>query len=70
MTEEETLRTLLRTALPPVTDRALTIDQWGRVVHRRPAPSSWPWFDLSVAASVVLTLFLFPRWLWILVYHL
>ena len=70
MTEEETLRNLLRTALPPVIDRAPRNDLWSKVAHRRSAPSSWPWFDLGVAASVALALLLAPSWLWLLVYHL
>ena len=70
MTEAEALRSLLRSALPPVIDRAPTKEVWSSVVHRRSAPSSWPWFDLSVAAGVALALFLVPGWLWLLIYHL
>jgi len=70
MTDEETLRSLLQSALPPVTARAPRSDLWLSVLNRRPARSSWPWLDLGVAAAVVLVLSLFPGWFWLLVYHL
>ncbi|HVT60107.1 MAG TPA: hypothetical protein VHR45_17150 [Thermoanaerobaculia bacterium] len=70
MTDDQPLRLLLRSALPPVTDLGLAKDLWPSIVHRRPALSGWPWLDLGVAAAVALVLALFPDWLWLLAYHL
>ncbi|HVT19392.1 MAG TPA: hypothetical protein VHQ90_24845 [Thermoanaerobaculia bacterium] len=70
MTDDQSLRLLLRSALPPMTDLGPARDLWPSIVHRRPVPSGWPWLDLAVVAAVALGLALFPDWLWLLAYHL
>lgn len=70
MTDNQPLRHLLRSALPPMTDLRPARDLWPSIIHRRPVPPGWPWLDLGVAAAVALVLLLSPDWLWLLAYHL
>jgi hypothetical protein len=70
MTDDQPLRHLLQSALPPMNDLEPARDLWPSILHRRPAPSRWPWLDLGVAAAVALVLLLSPDWLWLLAYHL
>jgi hypothetical protein len=70
MTDDQPLRLLLQSALPPMTDRGPARDVWPSIAHRRPVPSGWPWGDLGVAAAAALALALSPDLLWLLAYHL
>jgi hypothetical protein len=70
MTDDQALRLLLRSALPPVTALESARDLWPSIVHRRRAPGHRRWLDLGLAAALALALSLFPDWIWLLVYHL
>lgn len=70
MTDDQSLRNLLRSVLPPMADLGPARDLWPSIVHRQRVPSRWPWLDLGVAAAVTFVLLLFPDWLWLLMYHL
>ncbi len=70
MTDDQALRLLLRSALPPVTGLGPARDLWPSIVHRRRAPWRRRWLDLGLAAALALALSLFPDWIWLLVYHL
>lgn len=70
MTDDQPLRHLLQSALPPVTDLRPARDLWPSIIYRRQVPSGWPWLDLGVAAAVALVLLLSPDWLWLIAYHL
>jgi hypothetical protein len=73
MTDDQRLRDLLRSALPPTPDVAPPRDLWPRVARRLRAPSGWSfwsWVDVGLAAAVVIALVLFPKSLWLLAYHL
>jgi len=69
MSDDDRLRHLLRSALPPA-DRSSSRDLWPLVVDRIEAPIGWSWLDLGLAAAVTLALLMFPDWLWLLAYHL
>jgi len=70
MIDDQAVRRLLQSALPPTTDLEPARDLWPAIARWRPARSEWPWLDLGVAAAVVLVLSLMPSWLWLLAYHL
>jgi hypothetical protein len=70
MIDDQALRRLLRSALPPMDDLEPARDLWPVIVQPRRLPSPWTWLDLGLAAAVLLLLALFPDWLWLLVYHL
>ena len=70
MTEDERLRMLLRSSLPPAAASPPSRDLWPLIATRRRAPVSWPWLDISVATIVTVVLLMFPSWLWFLAYHL
>ena len=70
MSDDGRLEQLLRSALAPGADQKPSRDLWplvARKMHARVAPS---WFDISMAAVVVMVLIMFPNWLLFLVYHL
>ncbi|MEO8679991.1 MAG: hypothetical protein ABI665_13145 [Vicinamibacterales bacterium] len=70
MIEHDRLARLLRDAVPPSTAQAPSRDLWPAVTSRGHSPVSWTWFDLGMAAAVVIVLSAFPDWLWLLAYHL
>lgn len=70
MTDDQPLRHLLQSALPPMTNLESARDLWPSIIHRRRVSSGWPWLDLGVAAAVALVLLLSPTLLWLLAYHL
>jgi hypothetical protein len=70
MTDDDRLEHLVRSAIPPVADAGPSRDLWPAIVNRSRAPVRWAWFDISVAALVVIALLMFPDRLWLLAYHL
>ena len=70
MTDDDRLRHLLRSALPPATDETPSRDLWPLVVNRVQARVRWSWLDVGLAGVVTIVLLLFPRWLFLLAYHL
>ena len=70
MIDDDRLRQLLRSALPPPADRGSSRDLWPRVVRRIETPRAWSWLDMSVAALVGVALLMFPEGLFLLAYHL
>ena len=70
MTEHDDLRALLHQAMPPVQDRPPSRDLWPSVLARRPPSPSWTWVDLGTAAAIAILVLLFPRALWLLLFHL
>jgi len=69
-TDDELLRSLLKTALPPVTPHPPSRDVWPRVLARTSSGPKWTVTDWSAAAVIVGALLLFPKWFWFLAYHL
>ena len=70
MTGDEGLQHLLRSALLPAADQSPSRDLWPLVVNRVQARVEWSWLDVSLAAVVTIVLLMFPRWLFLLAYHL
>ena len=70
MTEQESIARLLRQALPPTSPVDPARDLWPALLSRSRPRRDWLWFDITVAAAVVMTLWLSPDWLWLLLYHL
>jgi hypothetical protein len=71
MTEEDRLRDLLRAAYPPPTGRGPSRDLWVSVVARIDAPPVRPSrLDVALAALIAVLLIVFPRYLWLVVYHM
>jgi hypothetical protein len=68
--EEDFVRRLLQSALPPIDPVTPARDLWPDVVRRSRRPAHWTSVDSSLAALVVLALLLFPKWFWFLAYHL
>jgi hypothetical protein len=69
MTDDD-LETLLRGALPPMTDERPERDVWPSLLERVDARHGWAWLDLGLAAAIVIVLAIFPEWLSLLAYHL
>jgi len=67
---EENLRRLLQSALPPIGAATPDHDLWPEVVRRSRRQPRWTSLDSSLAAVIVLALLLFPKWFWFLAYHL
>jgi hypothetical protein len=70
MTDDDRYAQLLRSALPQAPGQGPSRDLWPLVVDRLQAPPRWSWFDLSVAVTVLVVLWMFPDWLWLLAYQL
>jgi hypothetical protein len=70
MIDDDRVRQLLRSALPPPTESSLSGDLWPRVLRRIETPPAWSWLDMSLAAMVAATLLMFPEGLFLLAYHL
>jgi hypothetical protein len=68
MTDEESLRTLLRTTLPGAA--APRRDLWPEVTRRLDTRPRWSPFDLGLAAFIVGALLLLREQLWLLALHL
>lgn len=73
--ENDRLKTLLRTALPPTPDEAPPRDLWPDVGHRIAAqPASLaravPWFDWALAGGVALVAVAFPAAVPLFLYYL
>ena len=68
--EEDSVRRLLQSALPPLNSVTPSRDLWPDVVRRSQRPARWTSVDSSLAAVVLLALLLFPKWFWFLAYHL
>ena len=68
--EEDWVRRLLQSALPPLNSVTPSRDLWPDVVRRSQRPARWTSVDSSLAAVVLLALLLFPKWFWFLAYHL
>ena len=70
LNDVELVRTL-RAALPPrATAQRPSRDLWPDVMRRVQQPPRWSPADWSVAAIVIVSLLLFPKWFWFLAYHL
>ena len=70
MTGDDRLQQLLRSALPRAAAQAPSRDLWPLVVNRAQARVGWSWLDVSLATFVTIVLLMFPRWLFLLAYHL
>lgn len=70
MTDDRSVQSLLRSALPPPTTQMPSRDLWPLVVNRISAPVQWSWLDISLAVVVAIALFRFPEWLLPLAFHL
>jgi hypothetical protein len=70
MTDDDPLRQLLRSALPPPAAQGPSRNLWPLVVNRIEAPAGWSWLDIGLAAIVALVLVMFPQWLLLLAFHL
>ena len=70
MNDDKRLHQLLRSAFPPIGDRAPARDRWPQVVARGERPVAWTWIDLTVTAVIATMLLLFPEWVFVLAYHL
>jgi hypothetical protein len=70
MTDDRSVQSLLRSALPPATTQMPSRDLWPLLVNRITAPVQWSWLDIGVAAVVAILLFRFPEWLLPLAFHL
>ena len=68
--EEDLVRRLLQSALPPIEAPPPARDLWPEVVRRSRRQPRWTSLDSSLAAVIVLALLLFPKWFWFLAYHL
>jgi hypothetical protein len=71
---DEQLKQLIRQAIAPVKDAELHRDLWPQMLQRlqreQQQPVRVPWFDWVLAAVSCLILFLFPRVIPALLYHL
>ena len=70
MNDDDRLARLLRSALPPTADAVPTRDVWPLVINRIQAADGWSWLDVSLAAAVLVSLLIFPEWLWLIAFHL
>lgn len=71
MTDDDRLRQLLQSALPPTSDQAEPPrDVWPALARRVESPRRWMWFEISLAAAIVVVLSIFPDWFFLLLYHL
>lgn len=68
--EEDLVRHLLQSALPPTVAVTPSRDLWPDLARRSRRQARWTSLDSSLAAIVVLALLLFPEWFWFLAYHL
>ena len=69
MTDDELIR-LLKIAVPATAERRPSRDLWPLVVDRVRGPARGYWFDIGLAAGVILALLLFPQYVPLLAYHL
>ena len=60
----------LRASLPRATAEGPSRDLWPDVIRRARQPPRWSPADWSVAAVIIVSLLLFPKWFWFLAYHL
>jgi hypothetical protein len=67
---DESLQTLLKSAMPPTADDGPSRDVWRDVVTRIDGTPRWSLLDLGLAAAVAIALILFPEGFWLLAYHL
>ncbi len=70
MTEDDRLQRLLRSALPQAGDLGPSRDLWPLVAKQLQAPLKPSWFDIGMAAVVLILLIMFPECLLVLAYHL
>jgi hypothetical protein len=70
MTENQSVQSLLRAALPPATRELPSRDLWPLVVDSISARVRWSWLDVGVAAIVAIALVRSPEWLVPLAFHL
>lgn len=69
MTDDELIR-VLRAVVPPTVQRRPSRDLWPLVANRVRTPMGGDWFDIGLAAGVILALVLFPEYVPLLAYHL
>lgn len=67
---DDRLEKLLRDALLPTQPSASRRDVWPLLAERLDEKPRWSLIDIGLSAAVVVSLLLFPEWLWLLVYHL
>jgi hypothetical protein len=70
MTDDDRLKRLLRSALPPVGAPGPARDLWPLIINRSRAPVGWSWLDVNMGIVVLIVLLMFPDLLWLLTYHL
>ena len=70
MTEEDRLRDLLRAAYPPPPGRGPSRDLWVSIVSRIDTPVRPSRLDVALATLIAALMIVFPKYLWLLVYHM
>jgi len=70
--DDKDLQSLLKEALPPMTDTELQRDLWPQMLERldHQRPVRVPWFDWALAALFTAALLFFPGVIPALLYHL
>jgi hypothetical protein len=68
--EDAKIQTLLKQAMPPV-ENELECDLWPQMLRRlEQRTTAVPWFDWALLALLVVGLFVSPRTIPVLLYHL
>ena len=67
---DEELRRLLKSAVPPTRDERPSRDLWPAVAGRVHAQQPSSWLDIGIAIVTVVALCLFPRAAFLIAYHL
>ena len=67
---DETVKDLLRSAMPPTAEDVAAPDVWPRLSSHFERPTRWSYVDLGLAAAVTIAFLIFPEWLWLLAYNL
>jgi hypothetical protein len=69
--DEDSMKQLLKQALPPMQNVELERDLWPKMLGRQEArPASPPWYDWALAGSLVLFAFAFPASIPVFLYYL
>ena len=68
MREDTRLRSLLRSAVPPIVTTAPSRDLWPLVVKRIHGRAKWSWLDAGLAAGAAIALLMRLDWLVLLAY--
>jgi hypothetical protein len=69
MIDDDRLRALLRSAMPPATAAEPSRDLWPLVAHRPRRRPNWSRLDLGLALAAAFALMLVPQGWLLLAYH-